>query len=164
MPRQTHEKTWVLIADGARARIFVQAAPGGTLEPVLKEEDTKSRLHTRELGTDKPGRTHERIADGSRHALAPRVDWHVFEKQLFAKKMAKILDQGAAQKSYDRLVLVAPPKALGELREAIGKAARESVVKEIAKDLTPVPPHELPAHLEDALRFAPNPRPGNPRQ
>jgi len=151
MPKKL-EKTWVLVADGARARIFVQDSVGMELTPVLAEKDDQSRLPTRDIGTDKPGRTQERVADGSRHAMAPRVDWHEFEKELFAKKMAKILDQAAQKKAFDRLVLVAPSKTLGQLRHALGKTAHEKITAEINKDLTGVPIHELPAHLEAALK------------
>ncbi|PCJ61730.1 MAG: hypothetical protein COA65_01915 [Rhodospirillaceae bacterium] len=92
------------------------------------------------------------IADGSRHAMAPRVDWHEFEKELFAKKMAEILNQAAQKETFDRLVLVAPSKTLDASRKALGKTAREKTTAEINKDLTRVPIHELPAHLEAALK------------
>ncbi|MBN4016411.1 host attachment protein [Rhodospirillaceae bacterium AH-315-P19] len=151
MPKKP-EKTWVLVADGARARIFFQGDVGMDLIPVLAEKDDQSRRPTRDIGTDKPGRIQERIADGSRHAMAPRVDWHEFEKELFAKKMAEILNQAAQKETFDRLVLVAPSKTLGALRKALGKTAREKTTAEINKDLTQVPIHELPAHLETALK------------
>lgn len=150
MPKKA-VKTWVLVADGARARFLAHAGPAAGLEPVLAEEDPNSRLPTRDLGADKPGRTQERVADGSRHAMAPRVDWHDFEKHLFAKEVAKILDQAAQKQVFDRLVLVAPPKTLGGLRAALGKAALEKVTAEIGKDLTNVPHHDLPAHLAEVM-------------
>jgi len=152
---QKPQKTWVLIADGARARILDHAGPGAPLEPVLEEAGSKSRLPTRELGSDKPGRTQESIGDGNRHAMAPRVDWHAFEKHLFAKEVAKILDQGAQDNAFDRLVLVAPPKTLGELRSLLGKATQARVSAEINKDLTGVPLHDLPVHLDLALKTHP---------
>ena len=68
--------------------------------------------------------------------------------------MAKILDQAAQKEAFNRLVLVAPSKTLGELRRALGKTAHEKITAEINKDLTGVPTHELPAHLEASL----NPR------
>jgi len=84
--------------------------------------------------------------------MAPRVDWHEFEKELFAKKMAEILNQAAQKETFDRLVLVAPSKTLDASRKALGKTAREKTTAEINKDLTRVPIHELPAHLEAALK------------
>lgn len=149
------KKTWVLVADGARARIFSQTGAKAALEPVLTEEDAQSRQPTRDLGTDKPGRAQARIGDGSRHSMAPRADWHEFEKQNFARELAKILDQAAQKEAFDHLVLVAPPKTLGELRAALGKSAEEKITAEINKDLTSISPHDLPAHLEVALKARP---------
>ncbi|MGB1547872.1 MAG: host attachment protein [Alphaproteobacteria bacterium] len=154
MPKKP-QKTWILIADGARARILHHVTGEESLEPVLEEADLKSRQHTRELGTDKPGRTHESIADGSRHAMAPRVDWHEFEKHLFAKEVAKILNHATQEHAFDRLVLVAPPKILGELRNLLDKTTQAHVTAEINKDLTGVPLHDLPVHLDAALKIRP---------
>ena len=52
---------------------------------------------------------------------------------------------------YDRLVLVAPAATLGELRKALNAHATDRLAAEIAKDLTNLPEHELPKHLEDYL-------------
>jgi len=55
MPKKP-EKTWVLVANGARARIFFQGSVGMGLMPVLAEKDDQSRQPTRDIGTDKPSR------------------------------------------------------------------------------------------------------------
>lgn len=138
--------TWVLVADGARARFFRSEGWSSGLAPALDDADHPSRP-SREIGSDRPGRVVE-SADGARHALAPRVDWHEYEKHLFAKSIAEILNEAATGERYDRLVLVAPPKTLGELRAALGKSARERLVAAIDKDLTKASLDELIRHLE----------------
>lgn len=147
---QTTKTTWVLIADGARARILERIGPVGALHPAMASEYTAPNKPTREFGTDRPGRVVE-SADSARHAMEPRVDWHRFEKQKFARAMAEIIDRAAAEKAFDRLVVVAPPKTLGDLRAAIGAPARRLIAAEINKDLTKVPDHALAAQLGEIV-------------
>lgn len=139
-------RTWIVVADGAQARFLLNQGPGKGLEAALEEEATEARQPTRDLGSDRPGRVHDRLGPG-RHAMVPRVDWHQFEKQKFAREMATILDSAAQRKFFDRLVLVAPPKTLGTLRSALNKNTARMVSGEVAKDLTQVTVGELPDHL-----------------
>ncbi len=144
----TETTTWFLVADGAKARILARRGQGGPLESAsnICFAEAEARLPTREVGADRPGRVHE-SADVARHAMAPRVDWHRFAKELFARDVAKALEAAAGRKLYNALVLVAPPRTLGDLRQALGKHASALVTREIAKDLTNVADHDLPAHL-----------------
>lgn len=143
-----HPTTWFVVADGAKARILAQHGRNGPLEPAsnLCFQEGEARLPTREIGTERPGRVHE-SADVARHAMEPRVDWHRFAKQKFARGVADALESAAVKKLYDALVVVAPPQALGDLRQALGKHASALVAREIPKDLTNLSDHDLPAHL-----------------
>ena len=142
--------TWILVADGARARIFANAGPGKGLQPAI-DQDFAAELHpSREIVSDRPGRVKE-SASSTRHAMEARVDWHRFEKEKFAKSMAKLLDEAAERGAFGRLVLVAPPRTLGDLRGALNARTRALVAGEIDKDLTHVTPQELPDHLYKVL-------------
>ena len=150
----TKSTTWILIADGARARIILSEGWSSGLERALNYDFAASHAPTRTYGADRPGRTSE-SADGSRHALEPRVDWHQYEKHLFAVSMAKVLDQAAERGVFDRLVLVAPPKTLGALRAALKPRTRKMVIAELGKDLTHVPVRGLMEHLRDVVPLNP---------
>ena len=104
-------RTWIVVADGARARFFENCGPGKGMAPLSDGEKQGSHSTTREIGSDRPGRVHGRMGPG-RHAMAPRVDWHEQQKQDFLKALAARLDRAAARKAFDRLILVAPAKAL----------------------------------------------------
>jgi protein required for attachment to host cells len=142
--------TWILVADGARARILKNEGPGKGLQPAVDEEFHHELPRTHEMGTERPGRVHE-SANAARHAMENPVDWHRFEKEKFAKEMAKILDKAGAGGAFDRLVLVAPPKTLGDLRGALAAATRKKVTGELDKDLTQITLGELPEHLGPLL-------------
>lgn len=144
--------TWILVGDGKRARILVNEGPGKGLR-LVNDGEFATVLHpSREIGSDRPGRTQE-SATAARHAITPRVDWHRFEKTKFARSMAKLLDQAAARRAFDRLVLVAPPRTLGDLRAALAEDTRARVMAEIDKDLTHEGLNELAAHLAAAMRL-----------
>lgn len=144
-------KTLVVVADGERARFlsglgrcmsFESAGPG---EIVVADAGKPNR----DLASDKPGRTSSG-KDGIRSAMET-TDFHRREKQLFARSVAEIVDRMAGDSTYDRLVLVAPPSTLGELRAHLNKHTSGRVTGEVAKDLTKIPDHELRSHLEDVL-------------
>ncbi len=138
--------TWILVADGARARVLMNDGVGKGLQPTVDGEMAHSLPPTREMGTDRPGRVQQRGTSG-RHAIQPHVDWHRFEKEKFSREMAALLDAAAERGAFHRLVLIAPPRTLGDLRAALGTKARALIHAEIDKDLTHVTIHELPDHL-----------------
>jgi protein required for attachment to host cells len=146
---QPKRTTWVVVADGARAFIVANRGPGTGLAPVLSKEHEVPLAH--ELGTDKPGRSFNSTHSGTRHAMET-VDWHRYEEQKFAHEMAKLLDDARTRNAFQHLVLVAPPKTLGELRAKLDKHTQALIAGEIGKDLTRSPIEELPGYLEGMVR------------
>jgi protein required for attachment to host cells len=144
MPR--HRLTWIVIADGARARILARREQGG-LDPISAWESADAHRPSRELASDRPGRTHE-SATTARHALDQRHDPHEERKMDFVRDLAERLNRAAAENRFDDFVLLAPPRCLGTLREALDETARAKLRGSAAKDLTKVPPDELAAHVE----------------
>ena len=64
------------------------------------------------------------------------TDWHRIEKERFAGDVAERLYKLAHKGKYSKLVLVAPPLVLGELRKEMHKEVEDKVIGEIAKTLT----------------------------
>ena len=144
--------TWVVIADGARARIVRQIRAGRALEALPEHAFANpAPQRTRELGTDRPGRTADSSRVGHRHGLE-QVDWHRYEKKKFARSIAGRLEQAAEAGAFDRLVLAAPPETLGELRANLGKHGQARIAGTVAKDLTQIPIDALPPHLDGAVK------------
>lgn len=138
--------TWILVADGARARVFVNLGPSKGIEALEGATIEADHRADREIMSDKPGRSFESVGD-TRHAYEPRHDPHRELKRSFAEALAAMLDEKLAEKAYDRVVLVAPPATLGDLRAALSGAVRGAVYAELDKDLTNTPVAELPKHL-----------------
>jgi protein required for attachment to host cells len=143
-------RNWIVIADGARARILENTGPGKGLTPLPAEEMHQSLHPSRDINADRPGRTHDRMGP-ARHAMEPPSDPHREEKRHFAAELAGHLNAAAQKHSYDRLVLVAPAKTLGDLRQALSKEASDKVEGELAKDLIKTPDQELAGHLSAVI-------------
>ena len=147
--KPTH--TWILIADGSRARVLLNEGPGHGLRAVEGMTFEGDHASTHEIVSDREGRSHSSMGP-RRSTIEAHSDPHRNLKKKFAHQLADILARGLEQKSYDRLVIVAPPSALGDLRAALSVAVRAKVTREVAKDLTKTPDSELAGHLKDVVR------------
>jgi len=134
--------TWVAVADGARARLFSNDGPGKGLAPVADGDLSGPRAPSRDIDADRPGRTFDSLGEG-RHAKQSRSDPHRLAKHHFIEILAARLDEGHKRQAFDRLVLVAPPQALGDLRACLGIGVQAKVSAELPKDLTHLKDHEL---------------------
>ena len=143
--------TYVLIADGARARLFVVEERTAVLKPALGQEFIGTNLPSREIASDRPGRSFDSAGSG-RHAMEPPTDPHRHAERVFAQEVAAVLEDARRRNEFQRLVVVAPPKALGDLRGVFSDALRNRVIAELHKDLTKVAIHDLPSHLAEILR------------
>jgi protein required for attachment to host cells len=112
-------KTYVLIADGARARLFVVAEGTADLKPAFGQEFIGTNLPSREIGSDRPGRSFDSAGFG-RHAMEPPTDPHRHAERVFAQEVAAVLEDARRRNEFQDLVVVAPPKALGDMRCATG--------------------------------------------
>ncbi len=139
------EKTWVLIADGARARLVAAEGHGKGLQLIEKLEFSAYHSPNRELLHDKSARVFES------HGVEPKTDPHRELKRDFAKEIAEALDANVARNEFDKLVVVASPVTLGDLRRALSEAVKAKVIAEVSKDLTKVPNHEIARHIEDLI-------------
>ncbi len=137
-------RRWYVVADGARARIV--ARDGDKIVAPMGEQFIGANLKSREINSDRPGRTKDRVGTGH-HAMDPPTDPHRKLKADFARDLAAILEHELALHHYDELMLVAVPQTLGDLRSALSETVRKKVVAEVNKDLTQVPDHELGARL-----------------
>jgi protein required for attachment to host cells len=142
--------TWVLVADAARARLFQLEQPQQTLTPALGRELIGSNRPSREIASDRPGRTFDSGGEG-RHAKEPPTDPARHAQEEFARDVVRLLDEKRESRSFERLIVVAPPQFLGDLRAAMPQHLQAAVAAEVAKDLSKLSPHELQDHLRETF-------------
>jgi len=144
-------KTWVLVADTTRARVFSveKATPG--LQEVETLVHTESRLHEQELTSDqRPGRRQGSDGTGG-HSMGHEVDPKRQEHQRFAKEISAYLEGAHTAKRFERLYVVAAPAFLGDLRNHLSKVVAQAVSAEIPKNITRLTATEIRDHLPERL-------------
>jgi len=142
--------TWILIANGAQARVLEHGGPGSGLFQVPDLVFSGSRRQAREIMSDKPGRSFASAGHG-RSAMEPRTDPVEHEEAEFMRGVAAALDAKHGAGAYHRLIIAAAPNALGDLRPVLSDAVRQTIVGELAKDLTNVPTPQLSSHFDKML-------------
>lgn len=120
-------KTSILVADGSHARLFSSVDPALPWSLVQKDE----REHSRER-TNRP-ESHE---DRGEHG--------------FARQLVGQLETMRQEGKLERLVLVAPPKFLGQLRAELPAPLAALVARSVDADYTHVSDTELPEHVDIA--------------
>jgi protein required for attachment to host cells len=145
-----HPSTWVLIADGARARVVAYHGPGKPLTEVSAHEYAGDHSATRDILSDTGGRTFKSASAG-RSKIEPHSDPHRELKSRFAHDLADMLAQEVA--AYDKLVIVAAPVTLGDLRQCLSHQVKAKVIGELAEDLTKTPNDDVANHLKDILNL-----------
>lgn len=127
--------TWVLVANGARARIFVRDGGRAGLAELPECSFAGSRQRSRELRADRPGRTFDSTGRG-RHAKEPRIDPQREMKDEFLRDVVDWLVEQDRDGRFDRLVIAAPPQALGALRRFLPDHLAGKIAGEVTRDLT----------------------------
>ena len=131
---------WVVVADGKSAQVLEERRRHG---PLSRLEDWTFEAPEADRHRTKPGGTVFERAGGGRHGVQEGSPTEEAEVR-FLKNLAEKLDVAAETGRFDRLVLIAPPKALGRLRRALGHAAQA---------VEAVDPHKQTREPLDALRL-----------
>lgn len=168
---QVPHNTYVLVADG-RKMLFLRNdgdAQALNLKVELAEEhpnpanrdqktDQSGGASSTQMGAHAPGGA----TGGGNHAggggagFAPargtmgETDFHQLEENRFAAEAADMLRKRALARKFDKLIVIAPPKTLGELRKHYHGEVEARLTGELAKDLTG---HSIP-DIEKALLAA----------
>ena len=127
--------TWIVVADSAHAKIYVNHGRGRGVDESPIKEFIGDNQPTRDINSDQPGRTFDSAGGGARHANEPRTDAHRHAQQLLAHEIASFLDDAANRDTYAQLVLVAPPRALGDLRASLSAKVQAKLVGDLNKNL-----------------------------
>jgi len=136
----------IVVADGFHARLFDNHGVGKGLEPAEPAELGADHPKSADIVTDRPGATKDRAGHGM-HAYAPTTDPKDHEKEKFVLHLGKLLSDQAGRNEFERLVLVADPKTLGQLRDSLNKPAQEALELTVDKDYTHHDRSKLEEHL-----------------
>ena len=145
--------TWVVVADSSAARIFVAGSPTGALQEIASYAHAEGRAHERDLRTDEPGLTKDRMGH-AKHAAEPKVRPKDHEQIAFAKFLADHVEHARSKGQINRLILVAPPEFLGHLRSELDQDAKKIVEGEYSLNVVRMRAEEIRGHLPERLYSA----------
>ncbi len=137
-------KNWVLVANGAVARLFELHNSHMRELRVLTHPET--RLHGHELVSDAPGKVFS--SGGYKQSpIEPRMSPQKNEADHFAAELANLLDQHHRKDDFKGFHVVAAPAFLGLLRHHFSSELKKVVLSEVDRDLV----DETPAHIRSYL-------------
>lgn len=138
-----NQKTWVVVASEAEAKIYRLIKPS-QMEEIATLQHPESRLRNHELVSAAPGHLQE-LGSYRRSSYESKSDPHELEVIKFVKEIGHHLLQKKGE--FSSLYVIAGPKLLGLLREHIDPQIHKLIVKEVAKDLVKSSKADIEQHL-----------------
>jgi protein required for attachment to host cells len=124
-------KTWILVADQSRAQLYLNVGPGKQLSKV------------KDIAAPPPSvPRHDDSHDGQDRR---------YEGEDFAGELCEILQEGRVQNHFERLILVASPKFLGQIRAKLDRATEATVTATLDKDYMRFSDQDIQRHLSDSF-------------
>jgi protein required for attachment to host cells len=138
---------WVVVCDGRKALILENRGD----EKFSNLHTIEVREHevppTHEQGADVPGRVQASV--GMAISAVEQTDWHWQAERAFLEQLAGRLDTALASGPRRKFIVIAPPRALGALRQAFSPAVQAAVEIELAHDYVKLPVGEIEKRLFD---------------
>ena len=127
---------WVLVADGGAARVFRKAQAYEEIYAVK----SKHQHHTsKELVTDKDGAFYA----SRHHTKGNASNHHAQAETAFIRELADYLKQSHLAGAFKEIIIIMPPKAMGEMRKYLDVQIKCTVKEEIIKDYTHIKSSDL---------------------
>ena len=139
------EGEWVVVCDGCKA-LFLQNAGDSKFPNLQMREVLEQKVPpTSEIGTDAPGRSHSSVGHG--RSSVEQTDFHTQQEDEFLRGIMTKLDTAVQAGQIKSIILVAPPRAIGVMRQGYTHGLKQAVREEIQKDYVNMPVYEIEKHL-----------------
>lgn len=140
----------VMVADGRKILVFRNK--GDRAFPQLEAETVRHQENAadRDQASDAAGRASSPM--GGRQSALEQVSFHDLEEHRFALEAVDMLKRRALANDFEKLIIIAPPTTLGDMRKHYHKTVQDRLVGEIAKDLANHPVLEIEKIIADASR------------
>jgi protein required for attachment to host cells len=118
-------KTWVVVAESSRAKIFELEKRNAPLKELQGLAHTPSRIHEQNI--------------------LPKAKDN--ESTTFARTIGHHLEAARNKGKFSRLIIMSPPNFLGKLRKHIGSETNKRVISEVTKNLVKHTTSEIQSHI-----------------
>jgi protein required for attachment to host cells len=136
----------IVVADSARARIFTADSSHSPLNEIETMAHPEGRMHEQNMVSDMPGKDSGKGGGGD-HAFQEKIEPKKQEMIEFAKRIADYLDDARKANKLNKLILVAAPAFLGELRTHLSNETSEKIVFELDKNIAHHSVEDIHKHL-----------------
>ena len=143
--------TWVAVADGEKALILQNRNTDARPDLRVLSASEIENPPNRDQSAARPGRMNDGRAGGARKSAFDETDFHRLAKLQFARDLSARLNKAALAGAFDRLVVIAPPATLGELRSHYTPELKTRLTAEIDKDFTRHPVEDIERQVASAL-------------
>src|SRR5437773_12060691 len=134
LPVLVHRDSLILVGYGQKALFLRNKGNARQVRLVVERVLERENPPTREQGSDRPGRSVASI--GTARSAMEEADWHHLAKERFAAELAEALYRHAHDNRFERLIVIAPAKILGNLRKAFHPGVIARIAAEIPKEMT----------------------------
>lgn len=141
----------IVVADSSRARIFTVDSAHSPLFEVETIAHPEARLHERDMVSDLPGKESGKGGAGD-HAYQDKIEPKKEEMIIFAKRIADYLEHARNINKLNKLLLIAAPAFLGELRKQLSTATSNKIVFELDKNLVHHDEVDIRKHLSAFIK------------
>ncbi|MBY0427719.1 MAG: host attachment protein [Alphaproteobacteria bacterium] len=142
---------WVLVADAKNAHVYeyLRTTQDIPLDGLNKNHLSHEKVRHELLAMDMGMKVDTHLPQPNDHA--PQGDYKNDEKKRFTDVISDKLLLAFHDKKFNKIVLVAPPKMIGEFRSHMPSDLQQHIAGELSRDLTHFKGDELMAHLQETL-------------
>ncbi|HEY6640824.1 host attachment protein [Povalibacter sp.] len=148
----------IVVSDEREANFFDTSTLTGPLTGRGSIQNGAAGLKDSDLETDRPGRRHNGVTGvmhGHSHGVTGEKSTERHDVELFAKAVAQRIDADRNKNDFDKLLLIAPPRMLGLLRQSLSTHARALLAGEVSKDLIRQEDEAILKFIPDGAFFQP---------
>jgi len=136
----------VVVADGRKSLFLRNEGDAEYPNLIVESHRGHDDLPDRELKSDAP--TVAVSSFGGGRNTVEETDYHQQAEDRFAAESAALLGLKVQNGGFEKLIIVAPPRTLGELRQHYTHAVSSRIVAEVDKDLVNHPVERIEAVLK----------------
>jgi hypothetical protein len=154
-PAEPGQHRWYLVANGSRARAYVQRVGAPGYDVVREWDAPDARAHNAEIGEDRPGRVFAAAGATQRSGIETEDSTPKSHAQhAFEERLVEDLTEALRARQLSGLYLLAPAAMLHRMKEALPNDLRHALAGEGTGDFTQRPTADVFTHL-DGLRRGP---------
>ncbi len=145
------KKTWLLVADSAKAKIYEWNDENENLHEVINLVDEDARKPDRALKADRPGHGH-REGVSSRYAIDEKVSYKKQASESFLKAVANHICEDNIMSKFDEMVIIAQHDIYKILASHFSVDATRKIILHHPKDLTNSSMQDVAQYYNEKLK------------